>query len=134
MVGARQRFEHLHEFIHSNGRLLSIREVLNVWFWRNVGRPEPGWRTSDHQAAAVVFDLSDLVYVWGDAICGIVDPLHREAGGFLPSCIVARGATAVALSGLVQPHTIFGLAGTALVERVGEALERLRVRIREEGV
>lgn len=86
------------------------------------------------QPAVVVFDLSDLVYIWGDAIGEIVHPLQQETGGFLPSCIVARDRTARALSGLVQPQTIFGVAGTVLVQNVPEALENLRVRIRQKTV
>jgi hypothetical protein len=40
---------------------------------------------AEAQPAAVVCDLRELTYTWGDAICGIVWPLRNERGRFL-SC------------------------------------------------
>ena len=75
--------------------------------------------------AAVVFDLSDLEYSWGDAICQIVVPLMRKDGSFVPSAIVATGGTATALSPLLEPNFLLGLADSRLCPSCDEAVAYL---------
>jgi hypothetical protein len=86
------------------------------------------------QPKGVIFDLLGLEYEWGNAICGLALPLVRKDRSFRPSCIVAQGKTAAALRGLLLPSTIFGLAGTQLLESAEEALGLLETRLRDERV
>ena len=81
----------------------------------------------DYQPAAVLFDLTGLDYVWGDAVCGIVLPvlrLRRSAPASCPTCLVAVGKTAQALEPLF-PHSLFAVAGTKLLPCVAEGLRFL---------
>lgn len=91
---------------------------------------------SDRKPAAVLFDLTALDYVWGDAIGGLAIPLmekDEESGTrFLPSAIVATGQTARALRPLLERRFVFGLAGTKLFGTRQEAVAYLEtVRPRE---
>ena len=74
---------------------------------------------------AVVFDLSELQYSWGDAFCQIALPLRRSDGTFRPSCIVAIGKTADSLSALLTPNFLLGFAGVSLYNRVDVAIQHL---------
>jgi hypothetical protein len=70
------------------------------------------------QPAGVLFDLTMLDYVWGDAIGELAIPLMGKGRNgpphFLPSAVVATGQTAHALKPLLQPKFILGIAGVRL--------------------
>src|SRR5262245_46127175 len=61
-------------------------------------------------ASAILFDLRNLDYAWGDAICGLALALRKDRV-FRPSAIVAGDHAARALEPLVGPRTVFGIAG-----------------------
>jgi hypothetical protein len=73
----------------------------------------------------VVFDLLDLEYRWGDAICQIVLPLRTADGGFLPARILARGPTADALEPLMAPTWLLGIAGVTRRDSLAHAVRDL---------
>ena len=83
---------------------------------------------SDSGAVAVIFDLLDLEYRWGNAICEIALPLFRPDRSFFPACIVAAGETAKALAPLTGPNWMWGIAGIPLVNTVDQALSNLMIR------
>ena len=76
---------------------------------------------------AVIFDLSNLRYVWGDAICTIFMPLRKRTRDFdfLPSCVVAQGETRKALTRLMAPNCVPGIAKSMLFPEIEQALEHL---------
>jgi hypothetical protein len=76
-------------------------------------------------AVAVLFDLRNLEYESGDAICGLVWPLREGASHFRPSAIVATGGTARALEPLLGPNWLFGIAGTKMFGAMPEAVAHL---------
>ena len=80
---------------------------------------------SSTNATAVLFDLRDLHYTWGDAIGGLAWALREQATNFRPSAIVASGGTARALEPLLGPQFIFGVAGTKMFGSMGEAVHHL---------
>jgi hypothetical protein len=64
---------------------------------------------------AVLFNLHDLSYVWGDRICGLAMTIFdRDHEAFLPGCVYAEGRTASALEGLFTKGWLFELAGMRL--------------------
>jgi hypothetical protein len=92
------------------------------------GLPEP--------PAAVLFDLTELHYEWGDAILGILYLLKRNAGSrrrpvlaWPPVAIAARGATREALTTLGAEGGLGGLVEVRLVGTREEALAHLRERL-----
>ena len=76
------------------------------------------------EAVAVVLDLRNLEYTWGDAITRLALAL-RDDGGFRPSAILAGGRTAEALQPLLGRSWPFGLAGTRLFDTMPEAVEHV---------
>ena len=85
-------------------------------------------------AAAILFDLRNLEYTWGDAIGGLAWVLQKQAGVFRPSAIVANGLTARALAPLVGPQCSFGVVGTKMFGSMPEAIDHLeRVLAQETG-
>jgi hypothetical protein len=80
---------------------------------------------STTNAAAVIFDLRNLNYTWGDAICGLALALLEEHASFRPSSIVATGPTARALEPLLSPKYIFGVAGTKMFGNMPDAVGHL---------
>ena len=81
----------------------------------------------EFQPLTVIFDLSDLRYVSGGTICGIVMPLLKKGKRFalIPNCVVAHDATAEALAPLMEPNSLQGLAGSHTFANVNEALQHL---------
>jgi len=81
----------------------------------------------EFQPAGVIFDLSSLSYVRGDAISEIVMPLLRKDKGFafVPNCVVAQGATAEALAPLMAPEFFFGIVRSQIFADVKQALDHL---------
>ena len=65
------------------------------------------------RAAAVLFNLSNLEYDFGDAIGAIAIPLIKSKP-VIPACFVANGTTAQALQWFFQKNMIFGVAGFKL--------------------
>lgn len=82
---------------------------------------------TEAKPAAVLFDLTALDYVWGDAIAGLAMPLLEEGtdSRFRPSVIVATGTTAQALAPLVE-QTLLGLAGMRIFSARHEAIAHLQ--------
>jgi hypothetical protein len=79
---------------------------------------------------AVLFNLTELRYKWGDAIGGIAFPLlDRERSSFTPACVVAKGKTAQALQWFFQDRVIFGLAGFKLFTEAEQGLEFLQKQL-----
>jgi len=86
--------------------------------------------------AAVLFDMTELHYEWGDAILGILYPLMQNAGShrspvllWPPVAIAARGATRHALTSLGVEGGLGGLVEVRLVETREVALDHLRERL-----
>ncbi len=77
---------------------------------------------NESRAKAVIFDLFDLQYTWGDAICGLATVLLDEKQRFRPAAIIAGGRTASALEPLLAPNMFLGLAGIKLAKSGDEAL------------
>ena len=75
-------------------------------------------------ASAVLFDLRNLRYVWGDAIGGLALLLQKNVV-FRPSAIVASGGTAHALEPLLGSRFLFGVAGTKMFGTISEAVAHL---------
>ena len=63
--------------------------------------------------AAVLFNLSNLEYEFGDAIGAIAVPLIKTKP-VTPACFVANGTTAQALQWFFQKDMIFGVFGFKL--------------------
>lgn len=78
-----------------------------------------------HSPSAVVFDLLDLEYRSGDAVCQLAGPLLREDGTVLPAQLVAQGPTADAIAPLLEPGFLLGLAKVALTDSLDQALREL---------
>jgi hypothetical protein len=80
---------------------------------------------------AGLFDLTELDYVWGDAIAGLAMPLmvEKDPIHFLPSAIVVTGHTAQALQWLLEPRCLFGIAGIRLFSTREEAVADLQATL-----
>ena len=78
-----------------------------------------------HDAAAVIFDLLEVEYRWGDAICQLAIPLRQADGSYLRARILSRGETAAALAPLLAPNWLLGIAGVSRSESLQAALEEL---------
>ena len=91
---------------------------------------------NDVQPAGVLFDLTMLDYVWGDAIGELAIPLMDEGQHgpphFLPSAVVATGQTAHALKPLLQPNFVLGVAGVRLFGTRKKAVRYLEKTIERE--
>lgn len=87
---------------------------------------------AEKSPVAVLFDLTELAYVWGDALGSIAWDLHQKTDPrkskmlFIPACVIARGRTAKALEWFFSPNVIFGIAGMRLFDNVADGLEFLR--------
>ena len=58
---------------------------------------------ADFSPAALLFDLTDLDYVWGDSIAGLFCLIYKNKKQRpKAACLVARGRTAVALKTLLE--------------------------------
>jgi hypothetical protein len=81
-----------------------------------------------HQPAAILFDLTQLDYVWGDAVSRIALPILQQrqiAPATCPVCVVAAGKTAEALKPLFAPTFFFGIARAQLAGSIDEGLRIL---------
>lgn len=78
---------------------------------------------------AIVFNLTDLRYDFGDAIGGIAVPLILKRKSAIPACFVANGETARALQWFFGKNMIFGVAGFKLFSDHEQGLAFLRERI-----
>ncbi len=74
-----------------------------------------------HKPDGLIFDLGELQYQYGDAICEILRPLKQDQG-FIPSCIVAGGKTKEALSTLFK-NSLFEVAHCQILSTTTEALD-----------
>jgi hypothetical protein len=85
-------------------------------------------------AAAVLFDLRNLEYTWGDASGGLAWALQKQAAVYRSSAIVANGRTLRALAPLLGPQVSFGVVGTKMFGSMPEAIDHLeRVLAQETG-
>jgi hypothetical protein len=80
--------------------------------------------------SAVVFDLSELHYTWGNSISGIFWALLQDTREFLPSCVVATEPTRRALMELIAASRTSILFKTKFTSGVEEALAHLANRSR----
>jgi hypothetical protein len=78
---------------------------------------------------AILFNLTDLCYHFGDAIGGIAVPLFVKTKSAIPACFVANGETARALEWFFKKNMIFGFAGFKLFPDHDQGLAFLRERI-----
>jgi len=77
--------------------------------------------------AAVLYNLRQLSYVWGDTILGLARPLvNSEEKTILPACIYAEGGTAAALQGLLHALVFYEVE---LFKDRDAAIERLQERL-----
>jgi hypothetical protein len=79
--------------------------------------------------AAVLFNLRNLQYEFGDAIGGIALPLMAKGKSAIPACFVAGDTTARALQWFFQKNAIFGIAGFKMFADLDEAIAFLKERI-----
>jgi hypothetical protein len=77
---------------------------------------------AEFSPVAVVFDLSELKYVWGDAIAGIFWALRRSSHDFLLSAVVARGETRKALMDLLTQTRVLNIFHTDFFDGIDQAL------------
>jgi hypothetical protein len=80
--------------------------------------------------SAVVFDLSELHYTWGNSISGIFWALLQDTREFLPSCVVATDPTRRALMELIAASRTSIPFKTKFTSGVEEALAHLANRSR----
>lgn len=78
---------------------------------------------------AVLFNLSNLRYEFGDAIGGIAAPLIAKRKSVIPACFVANGKTAQALQWFFNKNMIFDVFGFKLLPEHEQGLAFLRERI-----
>lgn len=79
--------------------------------------------------AAVLFNVSNLQYEFGDAIGGIATPLIVKRKSAIPACFIANGATAKALQWFFQEKMIFNLFGFRLFSDRERGIAFLKERI-----
>ena len=75
---------------------------------------------------AILFNLTDLHYQFGDAIGGIVVPLILKRKSPITACFVANGETAQSLQWFFEKNMIFGVAGFKLFSDHEQGLAFLR--------
>jgi hypothetical protein len=83
--------------------------------------------------AAVMLDLIDVDYTFGDAICGLALAILRSApqrSWRMPVAIVAAGRTAAALAPLLEPNWAFGIIGAKMFADRGMAEAYLKTALR----
>jgi hypothetical protein len=82
---------------------------------------------------AVLFNLKNLRYEFGDAIGAIAVPLIVEKKSWIPACFVASGKTAHALQWFFEKNMIFSVAGFKLFPDHEQGLAFLRECISAQG-
>ena len=78
---------------------------------------------------AVLFNLTNLRYEFGDAIGAIAVPLIVEKKSWIPACFIASGKTAHALQWFFEKNMLFGFAGFKLFQDREQGLAFLSQRI-----
>jgi len=93
---------------------------------------------AEHNPAAVVFNLLEYQYAFGDDVTGLfrasVDLLELktpDARNFRPVCIIARGTTYASLYDYFKSSRILDAFRIDFVSTLESALERLRERTGE---
>jgi hypothetical protein len=88
-----------------------------------------------HRPAAVLYDLTDLDYVWGDGIISqLLFPMWREdkqRGVECPACFVAQGSTREAVQNLLDCCGVLRFINTKVVESKPAAIEHLQTALQE---
>lgn len=88
-------------------------------------------RIEAEKPGAVLYNLRQLNYAWGDAIVGLARPLvDTEHKTILPACIYAEGGTAAALKALLPAFVDYEVE---LFQDRDAALERLQERLGNAG-
>jgi len=82
---------------------------------------------------AVLFNLTNLHYEFGDAIGAIAVPLIIEKKSWIPACFVASGKTAQALQWFFNKNMIFSVAGFKMFPDHEQGLAFLRESIGAQG-
>ena len=81
----------------------------------------------EEKPRAVLYNLLQLDYVWGDTIVGLARPLvSSQQKTLLPACIYAEGRTAAAIRGLLP---VFADYEVELFQDRDAAIERLQERL-----
>jgi hypothetical protein len=83
-----------------------------------------------YRPTAVVFDLSELHYRWGDAISGVFWALLQDDQEMLPSCVIAADPTRKGLMRLITASRAPILFNTKFTADLDEALAHLASRLR----
>ena len=82
---------------------------------------------NSEQPAAVLLDLRDLDYDFGDALGGIVLPtIEKETRKQIPSCVLAHKSQRRSLKWFFEPNVVWGLLGLKLFHTLSDAIEHLR--------
>lgn len=84
-------------------------------------------------ANAVMLDLTELDYEWGDAIAGMAIPFLERRPTVIPVAIVASPPTAAALRPLLVPNSAMGVAGFMMFDKHPEAIAHLEKATRVMG-
>jgi len=88
---------------------------------------------TEMRPVAVLFDLTSLDYVWGDAIATIIIALRTETKTFPPPRIVANGPTGQALGTLLTTTHILQATGGDLFESREDGLAYLLMQRKMRG-
>jgi hypothetical protein len=90
---------------------------------------------AETQPAGVVLDLTDVDYVFGDAIGALAHPLLRlgaERRWKIPVALIAVGRTSTALTPLLGPNTALGILGAKLFADHESAVGYVKAAIRRQ--
>jgi len=117
----------------SQGKILEIafrgtHELRHGWEMDHYIRK----KLADHRPAAIVFNLLDYQYVFGNDVTGLFTAsIDRDAKGFQmrPVCIVATGTTYTSLYNLFKSAKIIDALGIEFVSTVESALQRLTEKL-----
>ena len=86
-----------------------------------------------HHPAAILFDLTDLNYVWGDGpVSQLLVPMWREdqqQAVVCPTCLVAQGRSKQALQNLLDACGVLRFIDTKVIGSVPEAMGYLRLAL-----
>ena len=82
-----------------------------------------------YSPTALILDFTEMDYVWGDGIGGMLMAIKRQdrlQGLNCPTCLVASGQTAQALDNLFTTCGLKYMLNTEIVATVEEAIKYLR--------
>ena len=125
------KFSHQEEWTTDNGSIIHFK-FKGIYPPGSQGNPTASQMIeyiekvlTNYNCIGVIFNLLELNYIYGDAICGIVKPLWTDKG-ITPSCIIAKGKTAMAIEPLLGSHFLLGLAGCKLFRSYEDGIYYLK--------